>query len=60
MANVLKNLLKGKNLKYKVVDKEKVRKYMKKFLGVSYKKKVKVPIKKSLKSHHRLRSTWIL
>jgi hypothetical protein len=33
---------------------------MKTFLGVSYKKKVKVPIKKTTKSHHRLRTTWIL
>ena len=33
---------------------------MKKFIGPSYKKKVKVPIKKTTKAHHRLRNTWIL
>ena len=33
---------------------------MKRLTGVSYKNKVRVPVKKTTKSHHRLRTTWIL
>ena len=33
---------------------------MKQFIGTSYKNKVRIPTKKTTKSHHRLRTTWIL
>ena len=57
MAMILKNRLRYDNLDQQIVCKDKVHKFMKKFLRVSYKKKVKVPIKKTTKSHHRLRTT---
>ena len=60
MTLILKNKLKDVGLDYQAVNREKVRRFMKKFVGVSYKKKVKVPIKKTTKAHHRLRNTWIL
>ncbi len=59
MAFKLKELAKEANLPV-VIDKPKVSRFLKKFLGLTYKKKVKVPLKKTTKSHHRLRTTWIL
>ena len=60
MTCILKNYLKSADYDYQAVSIEKVRLFMKKFIGVSYKKKVDVPIKKTTKAHHRLRNIWIL
>jgi len=58
MTKKLKDLLNDNELyAYKAVNRDKVHKFMKKFLGVSYKKNLKVPLKKTTKSHHRLRTT---
>ena len=47
MTLILKNKLKDAGLDYQCVSKEKVRRFMRKFVGVSFKKNVKVPIKKN-------------
>ena len=60
MTLILKNKLKDTGLDHQCVSREKVRRFMRKFVGVSFKKNVKVPIKKTSKAHHRLRNTWIL
>ena len=60
MTNKLKKLLKDDdNYLYKTVYEMKVHKFMRKFVGLSYKDNKKVPFKKTTKSHHRLRTTWI-
>ena len=43
------------DLPYKSVYKTKIFYFMKRFAGLSYKNKVKVPDKKTEKGHHRLR-----
>ena len=60
MTHTLKTYLKRADYDHQDIGREKVRKLVKNFLGVSYKKKVNVPIKKTTKAHHRLRNTWIL
>ena len=50
----------NEDLKYKIVNRMKVWRYAKKYCGMSYKDKVKSPLKKTTKSHHRLRTTWII
>ena len=60
MTLILKNKLKDAGLDYQCVCKKKVGRFLKKFVGLSFKNKVKVPIKKTTKAHHRLRNTWIL
>ena len=60
MAYILKRKMDEEQLESKIVCKDKVRRFSKKFIGLSYKKKVKVPPSKTTKSHHRLRNTWIL
>ena len=60
MTRILKTYLKGAEYDHQALEREKVRKLVKNFLGVSYKKKVYVPIKKTTKAHHRLRNIWIL
>jgi len=56
----LGELIEKESFKHKSVNREKIRIFMKNFLGLSYKDKVKIPLKKTTKSHHRLRTTWIL
>ena len=57
----IRDLIKKKSsINHKSVNREKIRFFIKKFLGLSYKDKVKIPLKKTTKSHHRLRTTWIL
>ena len=60
MVIKLKELIKHASLEHKSINREKIRFMCKKFLGLSYKDKVKIPLKKTTKSHHRLRTTWIL
>ena len=60
MARIIKNRFNQENFEHKAVCKIKIWKFIKNFLGMTYKKKKKVPIKKTTKSHHRLRNTWIL
>ena len=56
----MKKAIKKADLPYKSVYRLKTYEFVKKFLGQSYKNKVAVPIKKTTRSHHRLRTTWIL
>ena len=42
------------DMPYKIINKDKIHLFIKKLAGCSYKNKVKVPIKKTKKSHHRL------
>ena len=60
MTNKLKKLVNDSNLMYKAVNKYKIFKFMKKYVGCTYKNNLKVPLKKTTKSHHRLRTTWVL
>ena len=47
MTLILKNYIKDAGLDNWAVNRKKVGRFLKKFVGVSYKKKVKVPIKKN-------------
>lgn len=60
MTGRLKLLAKREKLPYTSISRTKVQSFMKRYLGFSYKNKIRVPEKKTTKSHHRLRTTWIL
>ena len=57
MTQRLHMLAQRENLQYRSISCTKVQSFMKRFLGFSYKNKVRVPDKKTTKSHHRLRTT---
>ena len=60
MTKKLKLLVNDSNLPYKAINRTKVFEFMKKYCGCTYKNNLKVPLKKTTKSHHRLRTTWVL
>ena len=59
LARIIKCKAREANIPYQKICFRKTHKLMRKFLGVSYKKKKKVPVRKTTRSHHRLRTTWI-